>query len=67
MKTFKDYIDEIAANSVAGSGVDLSPAGKSHLFRRDKRKKYSIERMYKKSLGMKTIENIIKKKKEISN
>lgn len=50
---------EMAANAVGGGGVDLTPTGKLHLFRRDRRKKYSTERMYKKSLGMKTIENII--------
>ena len=55
MKSFKDYVDEIAANAVSGGGVDLSPHGKEKLFRRDRRKKYSVERMYKKAQGLKVI------------
>jgi len=55
MKTFKEYEEEVTANSVAAGGVDLSPTGKLNLFRRDKRKKYSTERMYRKSLGLKQI------------
>lgn len=52
MKSFKDYVDEIAANAVAGGGVSLPPI--VHV-NKDKRKKYSTERMYRRSLGIKAL------------
>lgn len=56
MKSFKEFVEEVAANSVAGGGVDFTPTDHKAFFRRnDKRKKYSTENMYKKSLGLKHI------------
>ena len=43
MKSFKDYIEEVAASSVAGGGVDLTPSADQIFFKkRDKRKKEEI-------------------------
>ena len=53
MKTFKEYKkkveEEVAANSVAGGGVDMNPTGKPK--KMDKRSKYHIEKMYKRNKG----------------
>ena len=61
MIQFKDYVEEVAANSVAGGGVDFNPTG---MPKDDKRKKNSINAMYRRSLGLKHITDMIKKKKE---
>lgn len=49
MKSFKQLVDEIAANAVASGGVDLTPHIKPK--KDDRRKKYAIEKMYKRSKG----------------
>lgn len=41
-----------AANSIAGGGVSLPPIVHAN---KDKRKKYSTERMYRRSLGIKAL------------
>jgi len=46
------HMNEVAANAVAGGGVSLPPI--VHL-NKDKRKKYSTERMYQRSLGIKAL------------
>lgn len=60
MKSFKDYVDEIAANAVAGGGVSLPPV----VHNKDKRKKYNIDRMYRRSLGLKALKEKDKKKND---
>lgn len=61
MIPFKDYVEEeVAANSVAGGGVDLSPNG---MPKNDKRKKDSITAMYRRSLGLKHITDMVLKRK----
>ena len=61
---FKDYVEEeVAANSVAGGGVDLSPNG---MPKNDKRKKNSITAMYRRSLGLGHINGIIERRKKAS-
>jgi len=45
--------EEVAANSVSGGGVDLSPAKHKD----DKRKKYAINKMYRRSVATDKIEN----------
>ena len=51
MKSFKEHLqmeEEVAANSVAGGGVDLSPV----VFKKkDKRRKYEIEQMFRRANG----------------
>jgi len=65
MKSFKNYAEEVAANSVAGGGVGMAPnAGPMFFTRRDKRKKEDTERMYRRSLGMKFINAMIEKRKK---
>lgn len=53
MKTFKEYTkkmkEEVAANSVAGGGVDLNPTGKPK--KMDKRSKYHVEKMFRRAQG----------------
>ena len=40
MKTFKEFSEEVAANSVAGGGVDvMDPIVKFKMFRRKSKKK----------------------------
>ena len=59
------HMNEVAANSVAGGGVDMAPnAGPMFFTRRDKRKKEDTERMYRRSLGMKFINAMIEKRKK---
>jgi len=41
--------EEVAANSVAGGGVDMNPTGK--IKKLDKRSRFAIEKMYKRSQG----------------
>lgn len=61
MKSFKDHLDEVAANAVAGGGVDLNPTGYS---KADKRKKDGIEAMYRRSLGLVPIKKMLEKRKQ---
>ena len=64
MMSFKDYIKEIAASSVAGGGVDLTPSANQIFFKkRDKRKKEDIDSMYRRSLGLSHINAMIERKK----
>lgn len=49
--------EEVAANSVAGGGVDLNPTGYA---KNDARKKCSIDAMFKRANGLKIIEKIMK-------
>ncbi len=54
MKSFKEYAEkikkeEVAANSVAGGGVDMNPTGKTK--KMDRRSKYHVEKMFKRSQG----------------
>lgn len=67
MKSFKKYAEacwdsykqvgpncvpeEVAANSVAGGGVDMNPTGKPK--KMDKRSKYHIEKMFRRAQGTK--------------
>ena len=59
MKTFKSFFEqkkkeveeEVAANSVAGGGVDMNPTGKPK--KMDKRSRFSVEKMYKRAIGVK--------------
>lgn len=44
-------LDEAAANSVAGGGVDMNPTGKPK--KMDKRSKYHIEKMFRRAQGSK--------------
>ena len=44
----KKRVDEVAANSVAGGGVDLSPG----IRKKDDRHKYSIGRMFRRNHGV---------------
>ncbi len=43
----KKRVDEVAANSVAGGGVDLTP----HIRKQDGRHKYSIGKMFRRNEG----------------
>ena len=43
--------EEVAANSVAGGGVDMNPTGKPK--KMDKRSKYHIEKMFRRAQGTK--------------
>lgn len=52
--------EEVAANSVAGGGVDLNPTGYA---KRDKRKKCDIDKMFKRANGLGIIEKLMKKRK----
>ena len=64
MMSFKDYIKEIAASSVAGGGVDLTPTANQIFFKkRDKRKKEDTDSMYRRSLGLSHINAMIERKK----
>lgn len=64
MMSFKDYIKEIAASSVAGGGVDLTPSANQIFFKkRDKRKKEDTDSMYRRSLGLSHINAMIERKK----
>jgi hypothetical protein len=65
MKSFKDYIEEVAASSVAGGGVDLTPSADQIFFKkRDKRKKEDTDAMYRRSLGLKHIKDMIERRKK---
>ena len=65
MKSFKDYIKEVAASSVAGGGVDLTPSADQIFFKkRDKRKKDDTDSMYRRSLGLKHIKDMIERRKK---
>lgn len=57
MKTFKQYFDEEIANSVGGGGVDMNPTGYA---KRDKRKKYDTEKMYRRNLGLSKVKETLK-------
>lgn len=60
MKSFKQMADEeVAANSVAGGGVDFNPTG---MPKRDKRKKDDVDRMYRRSVGIESIKKILAKR-----
>ena len=48
-KRAKKNVDEVAANSVAGGGVDLTPG----IRKKDDRYKYSIGRMFRRNNGVK--------------
>jgi len=63
---FKEYINETAANAVAGGGVDLTPHKKSDFTytRRDKRKREDTDSMYKRSLGLKHIKDMLERNKK---
>ena len=62
MRSFKDYMDEVAANSVAGGGVATMDVP---LFKkRDKRKKEDTDTMYKRSLGLKHIKAMVERRKK---
>jgi hypothetical protein len=61
MKSFKDHLDEVAANSAGSGGVDMSPNGYS---KADKRKKDGIEAMYRRSLGLRPIKKMIERRKK---
>ena len=41
----------VAANSVAGGGVDMNPTGKPK--KMDKRSRFSVEKMYRRAMGTK--------------
>ena len=61
MKSFKEHLEEeVAANSVSGGGVDLTPFYK----KRDKRKREDVDTMYRRSLGLKHINAMIEKRKK---
>lgn len=63
MKSFKDYIEEVAASSVAGGGVDLTPSKDEILFkRRDRRRKEDTDSMYRRSLGLTSIKSMLERK-----
>jgi hypothetical protein len=65
MKSFKDYIEEVAASSVAGGGVDLTPSADQIFFKkRDKRKKEDTDSMYRRSLGLRHIKDMIERQKK---
>jgi hypothetical protein len=64
MKTFADYIQEVATNSVAGGGVDLSPGKKQIYKKRDKRRKEDTDSMYRRSLGLKSINAMLERLKK---
>lgn len=65
MKSFKDYIKEVAASSVAGGGVDLTPSADQIFFKkRDKRKKEDTDSMYRRSLGLRHIKDMIERRKK---
>jgi len=57
------HMNEVAANSVAAGGVSLPPIVHTN---KDKRKKYNTERMYRRSLGLKTIKDMLEKMKNES-
>lgn len=61
MKSFKDHLDEVAANSAGTGGVDMNPTGYS---KADKRKKDGIEAMYRRSLGLTPIKKMIERRKK---
>lgn len=61
MKSFKDHLDEVAANSAGSGGVDMNPTGYS---KADKRKKDGIEAMYRRSLGLIHIKKMIERRKK---
>ena len=55
MKSFKEYLmDENAPTTATGSGIDLAPtAGGRRMFRKlDRRSRFDVEKMYKRSLGL---------------
>ena len=53
MKPFKDYIEEVAANAVAGGGVDLTPSKDQVLFqKKDKRRKNDSDYMFRRAQGL---------------
>ena len=63
MKSFVEYIEEVAANAVAGGGVDLTPSADQVYFKkRDKRKKEDTDSMYRRSLGLKHINAMLERK-----
>ena len=65
MKSFKQYTEEVAANSIAGGGVDMAPnAGPTFFAKRDKRKKEDTEVMYRRSLGLRFINAMVEKRKK---
>lgn len=55
-------MEEVAANSVAGGGIDWNQTGYK---KRDKRKKYDVESMYRRSLGLKEIMKMINASKKV--
>lgn len=60
MKSFKKLAEEeVAANSVAGGGVDFNPTG---VPKRDKRKKQDTDRMYRRAIGLESIKKILAKR-----
>ena len=52
-KSFKEYLmdEEAPTNAVAGGGVDLAPTGRSVMRKMDRRSRWDISKMYKRSLG----------------
>jgi hypothetical protein len=65
MKSFKNYIEEVAANAVAGGGVDLTPSADQVYFKkRDKRKKEDSDSMFRRSQGLKFINAMLERKKK---
>lgn len=64
MKSFKD-LREVAANAVAGGGIDLTPSADQILFKkRDKRRKEDTDSMYRRSLGLKSIMAMLERRKK---
>lgn len=66
MKSFVEYMEEeVAANAVAGGGVDLTPSADQIFFKkRDKRKKEDTDSMYRRSLGLKFINAMVERRKK---
>lgn len=58
-KNFMKLKEEVAANSVAGGGVDMNPTGYS---KRDKRKREDTDAMYRRNLGLGAIKKIMKER-----
>jgi hypothetical protein len=60
-KKHKGIKEEVAANSVAGGGVDMNPTGVPYK-KRDKRKRDDTDTMYRRNLGLNIIKKIMKEK-----
>jgi len=65
MKSFVEYMKEMAANAVGGGGVDLTPSANQVYFKkRDKRKKNDTDTMFRRSQGLNFINAMKERKKK---